>query len=522
MSLRIRQLETACRIPRRHRHAAAVVDQFARGAFAAELGSHLGPSLSRQSGVVRIRHLPIHITIAPSDLNEASLSKAWTAAFGRALFAALSYPSGAGPYEVFRAESVPAFVAGAIRDLLEGTAAGKWQYSEFDEVFLSGASEASVALLTRWPELTLSILLELQHSGALDKLLPRLDDIALERIFARLEPAVGAAPIPLSLADLVMWGELVLHHPPQRLASLRSRALALKLYVQAHREKQSPRSPRTIFHALTALGLLLSDDLSLLSSAIHGGSAAKHIAPEAVELLQSFAHEVHAAPQSPRLLQISQLFSDLRATLKLSPPSSASATARSVASDWCGLFFLVSTVKKLGWVAAWQQLPEFQLGGVSPLLAGLALTIAGEFRPDLDALDPGIALFSGYFKDPDLSHLRRVFLQFPPEVRRRVLHAAIGKEAGSEIWESTFEILSATLLHTFAIGIRGFQRTSPTGIARTFLQRKGRIRVEDVRLLIQPDPSPFHVALHIAGLDSPVSPVFWLGSRRLEFEIGEI
>jgi hypothetical protein len=137
-------------------------------------------------------------------------------------------------------------------------------------------------------------------------------------------------------------------------------------------------------------------------------------------------------------------------------------------------------------------------------------------------LDPGVALFSGYFKNPDFFHLRRVFQEFPAETRGRVLRAAVGKEAGSENWESTFEVLAARLLHSFAAGIRGFQHTSPAGIARMFLQRQGRIRIEDERLLIQADPSPFHIALHIAGLDSPVSSVSWLGGRRLEFEIGEI
>jgi hypothetical protein len=534
MSLLIRQLETACRIPRRHRSAGAVVDQFARGRFAADLAAHLGPSLSRQPGVVRIRNLPIRITVAPDDLHEASLSMAWVTAFGRALFAALAYPSGAGPFEIFRAESIPAFVATAIRDLLDGTASGKWQYAEFHELFLSGVSEASVTLLTRWPQLTLSILVELQHSGALDKLLPRLDDLALERLFAllanegtfaspSLASATSTSSTALSLADLVVIGELVLRCPPQRFATLRSRAYALKLYVQAHLAKESsPRSPRSIFHALTALTLLLSDDLTLLSSAIHGDSSAKQLPGAVVDFLQLFAREVHADPQSPRLLQVSQLFSDLRATLKLPPPSPAGATARSVASDWCGLFFLVSTLERLGWVAAWRQLSEFQLGGISPLLVGLALSIAGRFRDAPDALDPGVALFSGYFKDPDLFHLRGVFQEFPAETRSRVLHAAVGKEAGSQSWESTFEVLAAGLLQSFAAVIPGFQRTSPAGIARMFLQRQGRIRIEDERLLIQADPSPFHVALHIAGLDSPVSSVSWLAGRRIEFEIGEI
>jgi hypothetical protein len=46
--------------------------------------------------------------------------------------------------------------------------------------------------------------------------------------------------------------------------------------------------------------------------------------------------------------------------------------------------------------------------------------------------------------------------------------------------------------------------------------------MEGERVTIQPQPSPFHVALHIAGMDAPLDSVPWLGGRRLEFEIGEI
>jgi hypothetical protein len=32
-------------------------------------------------------------------------------------------------------------------------------------------------------------------------------------------------------------------------------------------------------------------------------------------------------------------------------------------------------------------------------------------------------------------------------------------------------------------------------------------------------PSPYHVALHISGMDDPLPSVSWMGGRRLEFHL---
>jgi hypothetical protein len=521
MALRIRKLDTACHVPRRYRNEASLVDQFAHGRFAADLAGNLGPSLSRHPAIIRIKHLPIRVIIPASELNEASLSRAWTQAFSRALFTALAYPPGTGPFEVFRADSVANFIAGAIRDLLDGTAAGKWEYAEFEELFRSGVNAASIALLTNWRPLTLPTLCELERTGDLDKLLPRLDDLALEHLFVALAAPADSEPPPLSLADLIASAKFVLRRPPLRLSALGTRALALRLYVHARSVNEPVGSPRAIFYSLMALKILLSDDLTLLASAIRGEHA-KHIQPATIALLQTVAREVHSDPQSLQLSELGRLLSDLRTALKIPPPSATNVPSRWISSDWCGLFFLSSTLVRLGWVTAWRQLPDFHVGGISPLLAGLALTIAGKFETRLEALDPGIALFSGYLADPDLSHLNDVFQKYPLESRQKVMHAALGGEDACETWASTFERLVEHLLRLFALGIRGFQKSSPQGIARTFLQRSGRIRIEDERVTIQPQPSAFHVALRIAGLDAPLDSVPWLGGRRLEFEIDDI
>src|SRR5262245_9819475 len=179
MALRIDRLVTRCHVSRRHEALAQMVDRFARERLSAELGDHLGPSLARQPAIVRIRYLAVRLRIPAAELNEETLARAWTEAFTRALFTALACPSGVGPFEVFRAESVAAFVASAISDLLRGTTGGHWEYAEFAELFRLGTVEGALALLCEPQNETLSILLALEGMGALDILLLRLDDMAL-------------------------------------------------------------------------------------------------------------------------------------------------------------------------------------------------------------------------------------------------------------------------------------------------------------------------------------------------------
>jgi hypothetical protein len=215
----------------------------------------------------------------------------------------------------------------------------------------------------------------------------------------------------------------------------------------------------------------------------------------------------------------------MRVELKIPTPSAKPLHVDWISSDWCGLFFLSNTLERLGWVPAWGQLPDFHAGGPGCLVAGLALTIAARFDPALPSLDPAIALFAGYIHEPDLQHARRVFQEFPIAARLRVLRAALPREGvdqAAESWEDTFERLAETLLRTFASRIRGFRQATRQGIARSFIARPGRVRIEPERLVVFPAPSAFNVALHISGMDDPVDSSIWLGGRRIEFELGDL
>jgi hypothetical protein len=592
MSLRIDKFDTTCHVPPQRRKDAEVVDQLARGRFARDLGAHLGPSLAHQPAIIRIRRLPMRVIVPASELNEDALSLRWRQEFGKALFTALAYPAGAGPLEVFRADSIAGFAASAIRDLLNGTAPDKWQYAEFESFFRRGSTQAALALICEWPRQSLAVLLHLAEKRVLSQLLARFEDGALERVFAVLAPSTEAETKTLSLADLIAVAKLVLEHVPDKVLALRSRSYALSLFVEAQQARQPLPSPRVLYHALLALGVLLNEDVfwpgiprgesrtgrlpsnvtailesigralaDLLDKQLSkpditlDDSRSDHTQSIYTAILESIGGVLREYAQStlqidprkpmhlafggktpsnsqarsgrttPQLAELDQLLQLLRVELKIPTPSAKPLQVLWISSDWCGLFFLSSTLERLGWVAAWGQLPDFHAGGPGCLVAGLTLTIAGRFDPAIPSLDPAIALFAGYLHEPDLLHARRVFQEFSVEVRLRVLRAALPHEEvdrAAKSWEDTLERLAETLLRNFASRIRGFRQATRQGIVRSFIARPGRVRIEPELLMVFPAPSPFNVALHISGMDDPVDSSMWLGRRRIEFELGDL
>ncbi len=525
MSLRIGQFATTCFVPRRREKDAELVDHLARGSLTKDLADHLGPSLSRQPAIVRIRRLPIRVVIPGPEFNEDSLSKAWTLAFSKALFTALAYPPGVGPFEVFRADSVAAFIAGAIHELLAGTAAGKWQYAEFEEIFRSGGEQAALALLCLWPHLTIPILLELAHSNGLDRLLARFDDLALEQIFAVLARRQHTEPAPLSIADLIAAAQLVRAQVVEKLSVLRSRRYALRLFVEARRRGEPGWPPRMLFHSLLAVAILLEESALLGDTPRREISGAKRLPAGVASTLDRLRREMQLTPQAPQLVRLNTLLSELRVKLKIPPPLEKTPEARWISSRFCGLFFLCSTLDGLGWMTAWSGLSRFQTAGISFLLAGLALSITEQFDPAPRALEAGLALFSGNTNEPDLIHLRVAFQEHSRDARLEVLRVALPREEvydAAESWPAALGLLKDRLLGSFASRIRGFRQSSSQSVVRTFIERSGRIRVEPDRIVVTAEPSPFHVALRIAGMDAPVQSLSWLGGRRLEFDVGEL
>jgi len=247
--------------------------------------------------------------------------------------------------------------------------------------------------------------------------------------------------------------------------------------------------------------------------------------PELSQLTDILTAELVHRPQSPQLAELTRAVEQLRLRLQLPMEPDAPSPVRWIASKWAGLFFLTSTLESTRWIPAWKRLADFEHGGISPLIAGIALSIAGQFEPDVTDFDPGLAIFAGYDDETDLTHLQSIFAgPLTAGARSRVLGAAFPEPQRevAESWRATFDALANELVQRFASKLRGFREASRAGIVRTFLERPGHIAVSENRIQVAPDPSPYHVVVHIAGMDVPSSRVSWMGDRRLEFEVGDL
>src|SRR5262245_14358403 len=115
MGVAIEKLVIRCRTSPRHAAVGGIADRVARQRLATELTQFVGPALSRQPRVVRIRRLSVKLEIAAEEFSEETLAAAWARAITRALFEALAYPSGSGPVQIVRADSPAAFRAAFLR-----------------------------------------------------------------------------------------------------------------------------------------------------------------------------------------------------------------------------------------------------------------------------------------------------------------------------------------------------------------------------------------------------------------------
>jgi hypothetical protein len=288
-----------------------------------------------------------------------------------------------------------------------------------------------------------------------------------------------------------------------------------------------------LHRALSSLWFLMTDAIlppgggfdPSTSAATNSDLDTTRLSPDVQALIETIAREMRLRPQSLSLAELNRLIGDLRDRLNVAPPQAVVPKVRTIVSEWCGLFFLAGTLDGLGWIPAWTRLPEFDRGGISNLLAGLALAIAGRLESEPHRLDPGLALFAGYFEEPDLGHLRRLLNEGSPQLRREVLQVALGEQRALESadsWESVFDRLAGVLIERFVSRLRGFRQATRSSIVLTFLKRSGHIRIEDRRIVVVPEPNAYHVVLHISGMDSVVDSLSWLGGRRLDFEVGDL
>jgi hypothetical protein len=573
VTLTIDRLVTRGKIPRQLKVDSALIERVARDQFPAECGRQLSRPWPIQPPVARIRKLRVRLTIPAAELRPDTLAAAWTAAFIRELFATLAHPNGV---EIVLFKSRAEYLAAAIRDLLNGVAAQRWAYTEFEHSFDLSTAEAAFAIFERDSSEIVPILLILDNWGLLDRLLAVWDQVALERFFFVIACGTGAQDKRPTIEDLITVAQVLLGRrsllsetnlPRDADAHFVQGKLALKLFLGLARESdwQSARiaSPQIISHALRILGALLDLNKSTLVAGwqLPTNAAGLQGDPIISELTASIGNMMAAAGSKNR-----DAFSELLAKLSsiasyrfgqdlliefsniITTGSTESRTAfaglfeqlvsvtgagnsqdrtpgsKWISTDCAGLFFLVRIIDNLRWET---RLARSSLGTtfgprlLTYILAGAALAIGDRFDEEPGYLDSGLALFSGWFDGPDLRGLRDFFASGSVDGRRDVLRELLGQEFTGECsidWLNCFDSLATLLIREFTEHIRCFGKPSRSFVVKNFLALPGRIRIEEKRLVVMFSSSPLHVVLHLSGLDDPVEPVGWLGARRIEFQ----
>jgi hypothetical protein len=224
--------------------------------------------------------------------------------------------------------------------------------------------------------------------------------------------------------------------------------------------------------------------------------------------------------------KLGQLMAELRPLVVSTVGQEKNKGVRLVSSDYASLLLLVGLLQRLEWPQSILHLTfgaTHGLRAITYIFAGLGLAMLNRFGEKPLQLDPGLALFAGWVDEPDLAGLQRFFTLGTPIERQTLLTEIFPKrevlEKDAESWGATLDCMVELATREFASRVRGFRQASRSFIVKHFFALPGRIRVEDSRLVITLDPSPFHVALHLSGWDETVDDVRWLGGRRLEFQL---
>jgi hypothetical protein len=538
LGVTIGKLVTRCRASRRHQDLGGLADRVARRRLATELTHLVGPALARQAPVVRIRRLTVKLELGAAELSEDGLAAAWARAVGRSLFEALAQPGGSSSVQIVRAASAAEFRAAFLRELLMGQPSGRWEYAEFVELFRLPASEAAMTLLLEFPWEITATLIAMDGSPAVERLLSLFDDQALERLFVAIAGSRRAvSTAALSLHDLVWAARQALDTPRRRELMLGGRRQALWVFV--HTRGGDGQSPRTIYHALLALVCLLESPELLMPGVSHTlcsqeeieRATGRRLPPAVATFLLDLRRLVSKSglPSTARsgspLASLLKSLDDLRPLVPTAAPSSSQPQLPWLETDSLGLLLLASIVHRLDWdalrddalLAPWGGPRFFQI-----LLIGIGAAVLDREATDIDRLDPAILLFAGMEREPDMQALRYSLASVDVTGRRELLRRLMPDRDGEPIaidWPQAFDALAERLVGEFASLVRGFRHATRQAVVRQFLRTPGRVQVSRRSVLVLLDANPYHVVLHVSGMDDPTPSLNWMDGRRLEFRL---
>ena len=513
MTVTIHKLTTRCRSPRGVERSGALVERVARGLLASELGAHLGPSLDRLPAVTRLKQLRVRLQIPSRKLDAMNLASAWARAFTVALHKALAYPPGDGVISSRRYESAAAYKAAMLHHIATKGLAACWEFPELEAWRGSSPAQAALGELLKDPRLIADIAAQLDRQGWLEPLLAWWDELSLERVMRAV--AGDDRPAGLSLEDLVELGLAAGAAGGLRLEwAFAGRRQAIRFWVRLY-----PRFPlRGVWHGLRLLqrflevpALLMLRDPALLTDAIP-------FPPWCEAIVSTGAITNPAGRPSGAGSTPAGLLGALESLRSLVPSAASSLSAgrsgaalKWIVCDGAGVMLMLSVVQRLDlWRFA--RKPAFAgFGGpraLSFLLAGIGMTLLKRWNLT-DPVDPAVALFAGIFSEPDVAGMRHFFSETNP--------SAVAEFVQAETWTEALDRAATELARCFASRVRGFRQASREAVVKQFLRVRGRVLVEDTRVLVVLEPTPWAVALQLSGMDDPLEGVEWLEPRRVEF-----
>lgn len=523
MTLTIKNLSTRCRCPRGFERQGAFVDSIAHGPLASELKAQLGPSLDRLPAVIRLKQLRVRVKVPARNLNATALASAWARAFTAALHRALAYPPGDGVVSSRRHNSEAAYRAAMLHHIAVSGAAPCWEFPEIESWRGTSPAETALRVLLDNPARIAETVVELDRQAWLERLLSLWDELSLERIMQAVTGDEHRSPA-LSLDHL-----MELAYAATAAGGLRpewafaGRRQAIRLWVRLN-----PRIPlRGVWHGLRLLqrllevpALLILRDPALLADPIPFPAWCEAIVRGGNQLAPPIAGQIPAADRSisaliPVLDTLRPLLRSAATSVAAAPAAPAAGWAPStvqwVISDCAGILLMISTVERLNlWGLA--RTPEFRLFGgpraLSFVLAGMGMTL---FRPWTvqDPVDPAVALFAGVFGELDFAGMRQFFAKTNAAAMREFVQAGT--------WDQALDHGATELARSFTAQVRGFRQASREAVVKQFIRIRGRILVEQSRVLAVLSPTPWAVALHLSGMDDSVAPTERMGYRRVEY-----
>jgi hypothetical protein len=523
MTLTIGKLSTRCRAPKGFERQGALVDSIAHGPLANELKAQLGPSLDRLPAVIRLKDLRVRVKVPARNLNATSLASAWARAFTAALHRALAYPPGDGVVSSRRHKTDAAYRAAMLHHLAVHGTAPCWEFPEIEAWRGTSPAETALRVLLDNPARIAEILAELERQAWLERLLSLWDELSLERVMQAVAGDENQSPA-LSLDHFIE-----LAHAATATGALRpewafaGRRQAIRLWMRLN-----PRFPlRGVWHGLRLLqrflevpALLILRDPALLADPIPFPAWCEAIVTRAPwSGAASPANSLSGVVPSP-IPALAVVLDALRPLVRSAATSVSTApavarwapsTVQWIVSDCAGILLMLSIVERLN---LWRfvRTPEFlRFGGprsLSFVLAGMGMTLIRPWTLQ-DPVEPAVALFAGVFGEIYPGGMGQFFAQTKAGIVREFVQA--------ETWDQALDRGATELARSFTAQVRGFRQASREAVAKQFVRMRGRILVEQTRLLAVLAPTPWAVALHISGMDDSVAPGERMGYRRVEF-----